>query len=270
MKKAEGLMGRLGFSEDEEERVCPEHGRYISHLTYLKGELKNASGCPKCRAIQLQKRQEDEERERKEREELEKRRAYEQTLDRTAIPTKYRSRTLASFRTDGNDQKAKVLKIAESYITKFDALRQSGIGMVFIGECGTGKTHLACAVLQELLSKCAGIYTTAHEMGQTVADSWGCREPGKTTADVKRAYKTCPLLVVDEVAKEDAKPITKEVLSEVLYARYDTQLPTIWITNADPTLLKTAIGEQEYDRLKETCKFIRLSWPSMRKNDIDF
>ena len=117
MKKAEGLVGLLGFAEGEEERECPVHGRYISHLTYLKGELKNASGCPKCRAIQLQKQREAEERERREREELEKRRAYEQTLDRTAIPTKYRSRTLASFRTDGNDQKAKVLKIAESYIT---------------------------------------------------------------------------------------------------------------------------------------------------------
>ena len=75
MKKAEGLVGLLGFAEGEEERECPEHGRYISHLTYLKGELKNASGCPKCRAIQLQKQREAEERERREREELEKRRA---------------------------------------------------------------------------------------------------------------------------------------------------------------------------------------------------
>ena len=39
MKKAEGLVGLLGFAEGEEERECPEHGRYISHLTYLKGEL---------------------------------------------------------------------------------------------------------------------------------------------------------------------------------------------------------------------------------------
>lgn len=257
-----------GFRTEETTGHCELHGEFTDIATYLGDVLVGKPQCPVCAQLaEAQKQAEiaaecarvDAERER---------RKIEAILDKSAIPQRYRSRTFEAFITDGHAGKENALRYAKAFADNFDENRKFGKGLIFAGFVGTGKTHLACAILQAVSDKAAGVYTTAHDMGQKVADSWGVKEQGKTTADVKKVFKTCPLLVVDEVGKPDRKQVTNEVLSEVIFARYDALLPTIFITNVEAKDLKTVLEAPELDRLRETCKCIELKWESHRSKEI--
>lgn len=276
MNGISNVLSTAGIVTRSVERECPTHGRYIAEQIWAGGKLRYERPCPLCeeerRARELPARLAAE-KAAKEKAEAERRRAQlEKTLESAAIPIRYRTCSLDGWTADGQaaDKKQRALAVARSYVAKFDQLAPRGIGMVFTGPCGTGKTYLACAVLLALLDRAAGIYTTASAVANRVARSWGVREEGKTTSDVLRAYTRAPLLVLDELAKEGAKPLVRETVSQIVYARYDAMLPTVYVTNADWQSLVQALGEQESQRIKETCKAVTFNWPSRRRAEIDF
>jgi DNA replication protein DnaC len=257
-------------------RTCPKHGPYTAMQTWAGGKMRYESPCPACEAERHARELPARQAAAKaaaEKAEAERRRAQlEKTLESSAIPLRYRNCRFETWVCDAPeaDRKRRAMAVAESYVKKFDQLAPRGIGMVFTGPCGTGKTYLACSVLLALLDTSAGVYTTAAGVANRVARSWGVREEGKTTNDVLRVYIKAPLLVLDELAKEGAKPLVRDIVSQIIYARYDALLPTIYITNAEWPTLVTAIGEQEAQRIKETCKAVTFNWPSRRQADVNF
>ena len=253
-----------GFRAEKANGYCEIHGAFEDVATYLGDVLVGKPHCPVCAQIAEDKKQAEIAAECARVDAERERRKIEAILDKSAIPQRYRARTFEAFITDGHAGKENALRFAKAFADNFDENRKLGRGLIFAGFVGTGKTHLACAILQAVADKAAGVYTTAHDMGQKVADSWGVKEAGKTTTDVKKVFTSCPVLVIDEVGKPDRKQVTNEVLSEVIFARYDALLPTIFITNLEAKDLKTVFEEPELDRLRETCKCIELKWESHR------
>lgn len=253
-----------GFRAEKANGYCEIHGAFEDVATYLGDVLVGKPHCPVCAQIAEDKKQAEIAAECARVDAERERRKIEAILDKSAIPQRYRARTFEAFITDGHAGKENALRYAKAFADNFDENRKLGRGLIFAGFVGTGKTHLACAILQAVADKAAGVYTTAHDMGQKVADSWGVKEAGKTTAEVKKVFTSCPVLVIDEVGKPDRKQVTNEVLSEVIFARYDALLPTIFITNLEAKDLKTVFEEPELDRLRETCKCIELKWESHR------
>lgn len=253
-----------GFRAEKANGYCEIHGAFEDVATYLGDVLVGKPHCPVCAQIAEDKKQAEIAAECARVDAERERRKIEAILDKSAIPQRYRARTFEAFITDGHAGKENALRFAKAFADNFDENRKLGRGLIFAGFVGTGKTHLACAILQAVADKAAGVYTTAHDMGQKVADSWGVKEAGKTTAEVKKVFTSCPVLVIDEVGKPDRKQVTNEVLSEVIFARYDALLPTIFITNLEAKDLKTVFEEPELDRLRETCKCIELKWESHR------
>lgn len=255
-----------------EERICEKHGKYMAHYFVHDGERKPASPCPQCEEEREQERQKLFAEECKAKEKNMALRRIENALGEIELPQRYRGRFFDSFKPYGDNIRANILQIARTYVEKYDTLSAKGIGIVFCGACGTGKTHLAAALLQELAQrgKVRGLYTTTRTMTDKFRGSWGQKEEGKTESEVLGAYQSVPLLVLDEVAHDGCTPMEKELVSKIIYARYDARLPTIFITNLPTEFLAAAIGTPELDRIKETCKFVNFKINSMRSNAVEF
>ncbi|MET0557008.1 MAG: DNA replication protein DnaC, partial [Vicinamibacteria bacterium] len=72
-------------------------------------------------------------------------------LDRARVPPRYEHCSLANF-DGGNASLRAALEKAMSYSTGYPHLgAQEGLGLLFTGSNGVGKTHLAVSVLRELV-----------------------------------------------------------------------------------------------------------------------
>lgn len=63
------------------------------------------------------------------------------------IPPRYKSATLASF--EAKDEKQERVKdVVSRYVATFQDRLAEGVGMIFTGSAGTGKTHLGYACVE--------------------------------------------------------------------------------------------------------------------------
>jgi DNA replication protein DnaC len=122
--------------------------------------------------------------------------------------------------------------------------------VVFAGPSGSGKTSLACACLRERVPH--GEFISATSLGTArIQHSAGDGE----AALVERAM-TVPLLLLDEVGGE-MKTATNAV-RDVVFARYDADLPT-WITTGFKlSELAAMYGDGASRRLTEGVFIVRL------------
>ncbi|HGW5898137.1 TPA: ATP-binding protein, partial [Pseudomonas aeruginosa] len=68
------------------------------------------------------------------------------------IPPRFRPATLENYRTDfAPDQQSPVLARCKAYADDFASNWKVGRSLMLLGTMGTGKTHLACAIIQQVL-----------------------------------------------------------------------------------------------------------------------
>ena len=73
----------------------------------------------------------------------------------------------------GCDQSANALSIALGYSESFAEKLKSGTSLIFCGNPGTGKTHIACGIANVVLSKGnTALFTTVSEMIRAIRKSW--------------------------------------------------------------------------------------------------
>ncbi len=130
--------------------------------------------------------------------------------------------------------------------------------LLLLGDKGTGKTHIASAILQ-LHGK--GLFLT---QSQLLAKHRATYRDQRAEDMRERCMRTS-LLAVDEVGVSvggrDEEPLIYDILNE----RYANRLPTILTSNLPEEKLKEALGDRIVDRIQE-CNFavLRFCEPSKR------
>lgn len=167
-----------------------------------------------------------------------------------------------TFDTDDGKGNPQLMQAARKYAEDFPQHLRDGMGLLYYGGVGTGKTFLAACIANEVLAKGYKVKMTNFA---TVADEmWAVPDKAAYIADLAKY----PLLILDDLGVERKSEYMQEMVYKIVNTRYVAGAPVIVTTNLTPDeLTKTAdIGyRRTYDRLIEKCLPIEVSGPSRRR-----
>jgi len=183
-------------------------------------------------------------------------------LGEACIPERFKGRNFDNFVASTDEQK-NALKICRDYTQSFADHYKRGTGLIMSGLPGTGKSHLAAAILQGIMPERCGIYVTCMGIIRSVRGTWR-KDSEHSEIEVLRTYGTAPLLVIDEIGVQYGTDGEQTILFDVLDRRYRDLMPTILLTNQAKDGFKQFIGDRSFDRLIETSRWVPFAWPSYR------
>lgn len=149
-------------------------------------------------------------------------------------------------------------------------------GLFITGPKGTGKTHLAAAIANQIMQTgTAVVCMTMIDLLEKIKATYETnRQYGQTEANVLRTYKEVPLLIIDDMGKEPATEWAVSKIYAIINARYEAYLPTIVTTNySDGELVQrltpkdsgdSTTADATIDRLREMCAGIVTTGESWR------
>lgn len=242
----------------DREVTCAAHGAYIATGTRYMGKREIWTPCPDCEEAALAKARQEEADRRAEA----ARKQLEYCLGEAAVPARFIGRSLDNFIAD-TPHKVEALRVAREFAENFNQYAQKGSSLIFSGLPGTGKSHLAIAVLQSLMPEHVGLYTTCMNVIRAVRGSWR-KDSEQSETEILQIYGSVPLLVLDEIGVQYGTDGEQTILFDVLDRRYRDMKPSIFLTNQDKKGFKEFIGERTFDRLTETARWVPFDWPSYR------
>ena len=193
---------------------------------------------------------------------------------RCRIPPRYEHCTLGSFE-PGSPSLSGALEKAMAFCSGYPHLgADEGLGLLFSGDNGVGKTHLAVGVLRELVETkgARGQFWDFHELIREIKSSYD-PETKTTELMVLEPVVETDVLLLDDLGAWKMTDWMNDTLFYILNSRYMAKRPTLITTNyqdvtreeavaADPMrrreFLVERIGQRLRSRLMEMCLVVRL------------
>ena len=224
----------------------------------------------------------------------------ERALARARVPERYRHCDFENFETDNEIEnvpreqlKAWNCSLAQAklVVTRFAEEFPLGSehGLLLIGPCGVGKTHLTVAALKEIVLRGhSGLFYDYRELLKQIQDSYNA-ESQVTEMGVLEPVLTTEVLVLDDVGSSKPSSWALETVGHVLNTRYNKKRVTLLTTNfldfdatvnaASPAASRVAgmraptiedslterVGKRIRSRLYEMCRTVEISAPDYRK-----
>ncbi len=174
------------------------------------------------------------------------------------IPARYRGKTLENFEAK---YQANAHKIAVDYAKGWP--KKDGESLFFVGPVGTGKSHLARAILVEMIQrhKISGLAVTVPNLMDDLRP--GADEDKRE--EKLHTLKTIPLLVLDDLGAQKNTEWVTERIFVIINARYDELLPTIITSNIYLEDLRRIPGwDRIVDRIAEMARRVRMAGENYR------
>lgn len=185
---------------------------------------------------------------------------------RAGIPVKFRNCLLENFydrpglpSNDAAYSRAFILEISDNW-----PLNKKGI--LFMGPCGTGKTHLAVALLTRLVLRGAEGRFLDYQAFLLELQSIISKQGNE--AEYMKQYLECDCLLLDDVGARRISEFAIDSIAYLLNERYSHDRMTILTTNypdKGEVTLADRIGERIRSRLAEMCRTIILNGTDYRK-----
>lgn len=252
---------------------CPVHGRYTEVSVEQYGGGMLANGCPACHFAGLRTSPEGSEQHLQALQ-VNQQRKLNALLIGSGITPRFRNATFQSYQADGSVPMAQVLVRCRDFAEQFPEHYEAGRSLLLVGNVGTGKTHLASAIVQHVIREhgAQAVITSAAQIIR-VAKGAMARNTQYTERDVIEELVGFDLLVIDEVGAQGGTEYERSLLHEVIDQRYQQVLPTVLISNlpadvgggpAGELTLLDFIGERALDRLRQGGRAVRFTWGSAR------
>jgi DNA replication protein DnaC len=221
-------------------------------------------------------------------------------LARARVPERYRHCDFANFETDNelegvsseqlqawNRSLAQAKVMIEGFVAEFPLSNEQGV--LIIGPCGVGKTHLAVAALKEIVLRGhSGLFYDYRELLKEIQDSYNAESQSTEMGVLEPVLKT-EVLVLDDVGSSKPSMWALETVGHILNTRYNEKRVTLLTTNfldSDSALNNAAqpvariagmrspavedsltdrVGKRIRSRLYEMCRTLEVSAPDYRK-----
>lgn len=137
---------------------------------------------------------------------------------------------------------------------------------IFCGTPGTGKTHLACAVIaMALRSGKVSRYLTASDIARSVRSSYS-KGADATEEVILGKLVAVPFLVIDEIGVGLGSLHETAMIHDTITKRYEAMAPTLLISNLGQKDLSEYLGERIMDRFREdNAQLVEFAWKSERR-----
>lgn len=260
LKAVNTILGKLEIRQVK--MNCILHGEYLANQVLLGGKLKEISECPEC--FKLKQAQKAIEEEKAMQEKAQKSRM--ERIKETRMPLEYQTKDFSTFIQDTESQR-EVFNMAKRFVNGWEKAKAGGYGLLFLGGCGTGKTHLACAIMLELMERYLFVYPRYYKVSEIFSAVRSTYQTGVITneEEMLKFFSSIQLLVIDEVGIQKGSEAEKRILFSILDNRVTSNKPTILMSNLGPRALVELLGDRLYDRVRSKCVPMLFAGPSMRK-----
>ena len=256
-------MGGLFTPISKTVKTCEKHGVEYEEIVYPRHTV----GCPKCREELEVARKAEEMTQREEAYKAHKQAQIEKRIGNSRIPKRFVDKTVGGYRVDaGNEQQQYIVDRIKTYAHEFSGGSHSGRNLALLGNAGTGKTHLACAVGRHVIQNCNGLarFASVSEINRLVREAKSFDSEISET-EVIQSLGGYDLLIIDEVGVQSGTEAESRALFDVFNERYQNCKPTILISNLSPAGFREAVGDRIADRVKEDGgEVLMFNWGSAR------
>jgi DNA replication protein DnaC len=185
------------------------------------------------------------------------------------IPRRYQHCTLDNFLAY-NESLERAVVLARRLADSFPA---AGVGLFLEGQPGVGKTHLAVAVLKQIIETTGarGLFYDTRELLRLIRSTY---DPSIRTTEIEvlRPVLTADLLVLDDLGAEKTSEWVDETMNLIVNTRYSERRLTLFTSNypdipddTEPNSLLFRIGARMRSRLHEMCEFHTLDAADYRE-----
>jgi DNA replication protein DnaC len=224
----------------------------------------------------------------------------ERALARARVPERYRHCDFENFETDNeimnaapaqleawNRSLAQAKLVVQRFAAEFPV--ESEHGLLLMGPCGVGKTHLAVAAFKQIVLRGhSGLFYDYRELLKQIQDSYS-PESQATEMSVLEPVLKVEILVLDDLGASKPSDWVRDTLGHILNTRYNEKRVTLLTTNfldsdvanpASPVAAPRAsgmrapvsedslterVGKRIRSRLYEMCRTVEILAPDYRK-----
>lgn len=202
-------------------------------------------------------------------------------LVKANIPKRYEDCSFDNFHPQGKDEphmreiftnQSRCMIMARKFADDFPIVDG---GLLFVGPCGIGKTHLAVATVKTLIAKgIQCLFYDFRDLLKEIQDSYNTVSRSTELGVLEPVYNA-DLLVLDELGAAKPTDWARDTVAQVINTRYNNKKITIFTTNyldaEDPFFLKEKdeslterIGTRMRSRLHEMCYVVRMEGQDFR------
>ena len=188
--------------------------------------------------------------------------------EKSGLSKRLKRHTFASFKPYVSQGAARAFEKVEEYLASWDDNREEGRGLYLCGGVGVGKTHLAVAVMSELIRRrrVPSLFVTVPEFLDNLRGAYN--DPGRDLDEWMDAVKNADFLVLDDLGAEKPTEWVRERIFVLVNHRYREQLPTVFTSNTGPKDLADQLGERTASRIIAMCDWIALEGEDYRETAV--
>lgn len=160
--------------------------------------------------------------------------------------------SMRNYTFENDDGKnTKIIDKAKEFVENFEEYYDKGVGLVFFGATGCGKTYASVCIANALINrgkKCK--LTSFPQIAREWEALYGRKEEYLTTLNAN------DLLIIDDLGVERDSPVVYEMMYAVIDSRIRAKKPMIITTNLTANELKNTVDTRIRSRLYEMCDFV--------------
>lgn len=219
---------------------CLGCGReFVTEQVVLLGQTFAAERyCDLCRATELV---------------VDEQRRADERWARVHVPTAYDGCTFENFESAPGTQTA--VAVCQQWVKEYRAGTHLSRGLLLRGRPGAGKTHLAVAILRQLVwsdHPRTALFINVPQWLDALRESYGEGEPPPAPSGAE-------ILVLDDLGAEDwSSPWTRDRIYQILNHREQQRSLMIVTTNCSWDELAGRIGGPSASRLRRLCRDVEV------------